>query len=160
MKRSAAERWPLDDTEFAEKTETGILIHDILAGIETESDVDNAIEGHYREGKIGLEDKAEYNTLLTEIMDIEYSKGKVGDWFDPGWKVMNERTITSTDRESRPDRVIVGEERTIVIDYKTGRKAPEHARQITRYGDLLREMGYENIEKYLLYLESREVVEV
>ncbi len=160
MKRSAAERWPLDDTEFAEKTETGILIHDILAGIETESDVDNAIEGHYREGMIGLKEKTEYYTLLTEIMDIEYSKGKVGDWFDPGWKVMNERTITSADRESRPDRVIVGEERTIVIDYKTGRKAPEHALQITRYGDLLREMGYKNIEKYLLYLESREVVEV
>jgi len=159
MKRRARDLWKLDETELKEKMEKGVLIHEILAGIETTADIEKAVEDKYRLGLINSEERIEFAGLIAGLMDIEYSKGKVGDWFKPGWVVKNEKTIASRQRECRPDRVLIDEGRTIVIDYKTGQKEPDHLTQINDYGDLLQEMGYEHIEKYLLYLESREVVE-
>ena len=160
MKRRARDLWKINETELKEKMEKGVLIHEILAGIETTADIEKAVEDQHRQGLIHSEDKIAFSGLITGLMNIEYSKGKVGDWFKPGLVVKNEKTITSQQRECRPDRVLIDDSRTIVIDYKTGQKEPDHLTQINEYGDLLQEMGYENIEKYLLYLESREVVEV
>ena len=159
MKRRARDLWKLDETELKEKMEKGVLIHEILAGIETTADIEKAVDDQYRLGLIHSEERIEFSGLITGLMNIEYSKGKVGDWFKPGLVVKNEKTIASRHREWRPDRVLIDDSRTIVIDYKTGQKDPGHLTQINEYGDLLQEMGYENIEKYLLYLESREVVE-
>jgi ATP-dependent helicase/nuclease subunit A len=93
-------------------------------------------------------------------MHIEYSKGRVADWFQSGLDIRNESAILSEYGEKRPDRVILSDGKTIVIDYKTGQKMPEHIRQIKEYGKLLREMGYAGIEEYILYTENREVAEV
>ena len=160
MKRRAGDLWKLDETELKEKIEKGVLIHEILAAIETTADIKKAIEAQQRLGLINSEDKIEFYSMITALMNIQYSKGIVGDWFKPGLLIKNEKTIASRQRECRPDRVIIEKDRTVVIDYKTGQKEPEHITQIENYSDILQEMGYRNIEKYLLYLESREVVEV
>ena len=45
-------------------------------------------------------------------------------------------------------------EKTVVMDFKTGQPAPEHKAQIARYGSLLQQMGYPNVLKMLIYLDS------
>jgi RecB family exonuclease len=52
-----------------------------------------------------------------------------------------------------------------IIDYKTGtsenqNKHEHNARQLLNYGKLYRQMGYENIEMMMVYLETPEVVQV
>ncbi len=160
MKRRAMDLWRLDETDLKEKTETGILIHEILAEIVTAGQITQAIENKVRSGRIGLEDKELYKTRIMRLMDIPYSKGRVGDWFKPGLHVKNERTIAAREQESRPDRVILDQDSAVIIDYKTGQKSPDHAQQINGYGQLLEQMGYTAIDKYLLYIETSEVVEV
>ncbi len=46
------------------------------------------------------------------------------------------------------------------IDCKTGEPNPSHEKQVTEYRNLLTQMGYLNIESYLLYIKSGELVGV
>jgi CRISPR/Cas system-associated exonuclease Cas4 (RecB family) len=48
----------------------------------------------------------------------------------------------------------------IVVDYKTGKPLTKHTLQIKEYGNLLEEMGYKHIEKYLLYINNLKIVTV
>ncbi len=46
------------------------------------------------------------------------------------------------------------DKKAIVLDYKTGKEDPKHIRQLEQYGQLLLDMGYLNVEKYLLYIDE------
>jgi len=59
-----------------------------------------------------------------------------------------------------PDKVITKGLHAIVIDYKTGKPLGKHTLQITEYGNLLEEMGYTHVEKYLLYINNLKIVTV
>jgi len=59
----------------------------------------------------------------------------------------------------RPDRIIFRDGRTILVDFKFGDQNPGYRKQIGHYRKLLTEMGYQNIESYLWYVDSN-VVEV
>jgi RecB family exonuclease len=47
----------------------------------------------------------------------------------------------------------------IVVDYKTGKAEPKYARQLELYGLLLEEMGYTEVEKYILYIDEPYILE-
>jgi CRISPR/Cas system-associated exonuclease Cas4 (RecB family) len=53
-----------------------------------------------------------------------------------------------------------GKKNTVIIDYKTGVKKDQDRKQVEGYAGLLTQMGYPNVQGYLLYLEELEVVEV
>ena len=55
-----------------------------------------------------------------------------------------------------PDRVVTKENQVKVIDYKTGSilRLDDHKSQLINYADILSEMGYENIELYLIYIDE------
>jgi len=160
VKKRAAELWRLESGELKSKIDRGVLIHEILAGIEVESDVKPAVEEQFRLGHISSSEKLELTTVISGIMDIPLADGMVGDWFQSGLKIMNERTIAAAKGEFRPDRVIIRQKEAVVIDYKTGRYDLEHEDQIKRYGEILAEMGYAPVSRYLLYLQTNEVKEI
>lgn len=60
----------------------------------------------------------------------------------------------------RPDRVALFHDKSIVIDYKTGDPKPSHSHQVNQYGNLLSSMGYPNVYKYLVYLDTGNIVGV
>ena len=73
--------------------------------------------------------------------------------FAPETRCLNETTILAPDgTEHRPDRIALLPDRVMVIDYKTGQAHPEYQKQIDTYCDLLRNMGYKNVEGRLLYI--------
>ena len=47
---------------------------------------------------------------------------------------------------------------TIIIDYKTGTPSSSHNDQINNYAFILQQMGYANIEKYLIYTNDEQLV--
>ena len=59
-----------------------------------------------------------------------------------------------------PDRVLIGENELLIVDYKTGSniKEQEHRKQINMYAGLLQQMGYANIKKFIIYTEKQEKV--
>jgi hypothetical protein len=56
--------------------------------------------------------------------------------------------------------VLIGKDETLVVDFKSGQRQKKHEHQITRYAEVLRQMGYPNVKSKLVYLAERKVVEV
>jgi hypothetical protein len=63
-------------------------------------------------------------------------------------------------RVIRPDRVNKLGDALQVIDFKTGKKKPEHFDQVNRYKQTLVEMGHQVTQGVLLYVETKEIVYV
>ena len=71
----------------------------------------------------------------------------------------NEKEILLPSGESYiPDRILFNKNSTIVIDYKTGAPEQKYIDQIINYAFILNKMGYQNIEKYLIYTNSEKLV--
>ena len=78
-------------------------------------------------------------------------------------ELKNERSILLKNKDGEikePDRVVVKNGKTYLIDYKTGEREAKHEKQITEYRNLLTQLGYKNIKPLLLYIKSSELVEV
>ena len=74
-------------------------------------------------------------------------------------RTRREQTVERTIR--RPDRVMVKEGRAVVVDYKFGlRENPDHRRQLGEYIELLREIGYTQVEGYLWYVRMERIVSI
>ena len=88
------------------------------------------------------------------LMDI-LKQPEISPFFDGRYKIKNEAGILKAGGgEYRPDRLMFQDKKAIVLDYKTGKEDPEHISQLDQYGQLLLDMGYLNVEKYLLYIDK------
>ena len=145
------------EEKFTEKIAYGNLIHDLLAQIETEKDIEIAVINFVEKGLIETLEKDIYIQELNTILSLE----NVKDWFSGNGKSINEKEIISKEGfVFRPDKIVLFQDKTIVIDFKTGNKDSKHLKQINKYGDLLEEMNYPKVEKFLLYTREKEVVAV
>lgn len=145
------------DVQDLDPRSEGILLHSLLEHIETVDDVDAALRRMRVGGKIT---GREMESLREKTLAALAQPG-VGEWFRPGLKVLNERTILRPGEEDRrPDRVVVDEAgNAVVIDFKFGKKERKgYGEQVGRYMELLRESGrYASVEGYIWYvgLEKR-----
>lgn len=57
-------------------------------------------------------------------------------------------------RSFRIDRMVTDNQRTVVIDFKTGLKEVSHKNQVMNYVELLLQIGYTAIEAYLVYISK------
>ena len=105
------------------------------------------IEQDFEEMLIGLLDEAFENSLLLQLFD--------------GGKHLNERTlIFDSKTRLRPDKLIVSDQQTIVIDFKTGEKSSKHEKQVQGYMNVLSQIGMKNIKGFLYYSGGFGLVEV
>lgn len=86
--------------------------------------------------------------LLRQIMQDE----EILPYFSNKAKTLNEISIIDQEgRIHRPDRVAILGDRVTVIDYKTGKPNASYQKQIEKYVELLREMGYYQVKGKVLY---------
>ncbi len=147
----------LSEEEVPDNLNRGLLIHSVLAEINGIDDLDDSINQYYHEGLVGYNELATLKYDLKEILNLP----EVKEWFDGTWHTFNEREILLPDGTVyRPDRVITFGKKAKVIDYKTGKPDNKDENQIKRYGKSLLDMGYETIEQFLLYIDSKSVYQV
>ena len=82
-------------------------------------------------------------------------------WFpqDRG-SVMNEVELIDSDGSIfRPDRVIRTGESVIVVDYKFGEHDNRYLRQVRKYADIWKRMGYRNVSAFLWYVQTGDIVQ-
>ncbi len=153
---SAPEIWDVSDPD--RNKEWGNLVHALLANIITYDDVENAVEDFFSKGII---DKTEKDKLLEKIKQLVMDP-RVKPFFEKNLNIKTETEILLPNGQTfRPDRLILSENKAIVIDYKTGKAEEKHKKQINHYARLIEEMGYNEVEKYLLYIDDEvEVVRV
>ncbi|MDO8927478.1 MAG: 3'-5' exonuclease, partial [Bacteroidota bacterium] len=95
----------------------GKLIHEILSLIETTGDLDKAVKRIESEGKIGADKTEAMKAELLEMLNDQ----EVKSWFDGTYRVVNERNIlTGANGLKRPDRIMIGLDGVVVVDYKSG----------------------------------------
>ena len=111
------------------------------------------------EGLLSREEEAEYIDFARKALSQE----EVQDWYTGHYTLYNECSILFKDengqlQERRPDRVVMKEDRVIVIDFKFGKERKQYHKQVNEYVRLLKEMGFEQVEAYLWYVEQAEIV--
>ncbi|MCE5347394.1 MAG: UvrD-helicase domain-containing protein [Bacteroidales bacterium] len=143
--------------EVREKINYGKLMHEIFEGVYSASDVPLAIRKLVLEGKLPEEESSDIEKRIISLI----SSSQVSDWFMPGNVVMNEAGILlPSGITRRPDRVILRDGKTIVVDFKFGELNPHYTEQVDRYRSLLKEMGYENIEAFIWYVDKNKIISV
>lgn len=148
------------DEQRRQYIDEGLLFHSLLAAVRTLDDLPAALA---RLDTQGLCPDAQTRDRLATMLRQAFCDEQVRDWFHPRWTVVNEQEILclqadGTMRRLRPDRVITDGQRTLVIDYKTGKPQPDHARQVQQYIDTLRDMGHTDTTGYLWYVRDHRVV--
>jgi ATP-dependent exoDNAse (exonuclease V) beta subunit len=140
-----------------EKINYGIMLHDILSMIHKKDQVDNILSMQVASGEISNDDKI----MLSEMLDKLWKDDKINNWFTDNWEIKTEvPVLPEKGHLRRMDRVMIRDNNAIVVDYKTGEKRGADINQVKNYKNILRRMGYKNIEGYVLYLNNGELVEV
>lgn len=143
-----------ENSEEAKKT--GLLIHWLLSKIKTQEDGDKALETACIEGLIARE---EIPVLKRKLLEIT-THPDLKTYFLPGLKCKLEAELVTQNGELlRPDRIVVTENETVLMDYKTGKENTKtYMKQLYKYESALVSMGYSNIRKLLVYVDDMNVV--
>ena len=143
--------------ERGKKINYGRIMHEILETVNIQEDIPEAVRKKVLEGRIPVEERSEIESRLITALADERVKG----WFSIGLNVLNEAAILVPGGESRrPDRIILGDNNVIVIDFKFGDEKTGHIRQVVKYKSLLDKMGYRNVSGYLWYVDRNYIKEV
>lgn len=136
---------------------TGKLVHEILAEVDTENDIELACNKAFKEGRINETEREQIlNKLKTSLQNPQIKR-----WFDGSFSVLNERNLLTPQKLLRPDRMMVSGMHAIVVDYKWGEKIPEkYHKQVSRYAETLKKCGFEKVEGFLWYINQDEVERV
>ncbi len=136
---------------------TGKIIHEILAGIKSTSDIEKACKKALNDGKINETEEIEIRATLLESM----KKPEIQQWFDGSYTVLNERSLLKNKELLRPDRIMISGKTAIVVDFKTGEiKSESYHRQVSKYAKTLKETGLQKVEGYLWYINKNEIEKV
>jgi len=144
------------DYDTESKRTYGIALHDILANIHTEKDIDAALHKSVLQGNIS---SAQVSNLKTQIANLMQHPA-LKEYFSDNVQVKNEAELFLANGDIiRPDRVVTDNQQHTIIDFKTGEKSPSHIKQLQLYKHTLRSISPKNVKAFLVYLPN-EVVEV
>ncbi len=141
------------DTVQEKAIEKGNLIHDIMAEIKSEADVNHVIQS-FLEG--GIINKIQEPILKKTVLQI-IQHPKLQPYFqEEHITVYNERDIISNDGSIlRPDRLVLMHKKdAVIIDYKSGQELPKHLQQLESYEAILKVMNFQVIKKILIYIND------
>lgn len=141
-----------------EAQQEGRLLHDLLAKIDTSKDIDGVVNAAVLLGEIGEKQRSFYQEKLRNVVQNKLVK----HWFDGTYSTLNEQGIIDSDGTlKRPDRILMRDDKVIVVDYKfTQGKNTAHQQQVQTYKKLLKAMNFKQVEGFLYYPELGEIVEV
>jgi len=144
-----------DDAELRKKINYGKLMHEVFEGINTLSDVPFAVKKLVIDGKLPEEDSGDLEKRIQYLINTP----EVSEWFKPGNEVMNEAGILLKSGETRrPDRVIFKNGKTTIIDFKFGEESDRYIEQVELYRRLIVDMGYNNTEAFIWYVDKNKII--
>ncbi len=127
----------------------GLKIHSLMAEIETENDIEIALEKMVSRGDFSSRESGRLKEMALEIT----RHPRLFRLFQKEARILNENEILIPHQKSaRPDRVVILENQTHILDYKTGTPNEKDERQILEYRQLLTEMNFPEGDNCLVYL--------
>ena len=136
----------------------GVILHEILSRISTEDELKNSINESVSDGLIiASQVKAIYDNLNMRLESVRNMH-----WFDGSFIHHNEATVIDSDGNMyRPDRVMIKDDRVVIVDYKfTEIRRSSYREQVSTYKSLMERMGFDDVSGYIWYLGDNTVEEV
>lgn len=138
----------------------GTYIHRALQEIRTTVDATEVIHSLYLRGIIdpAIIPEEEMQMTIGQLL----ADAQIRSWFADGLQILNEQTLTDKGGQlQRPDRIIIDPQGHVtVIDYKTGNDHQGYRKQVAHYIYLLRQIGFKDIDGYLLFIKDKKTVKV
>ena len=138
----------------------GELLHEIMSHLITGEELERELARKQMEGLIATtEERNKISRLIRNALSHDNAK----EWFSGKYTVINECSILHRDGEqkiSRPDRVMIKDDKAIVVDFKFARERDKYKTQVEEYMQKLRLMGFKEVEGYLWYLYSNRIIPV
>lgn len=158
-------RRPLPEMHLSEYTEGtdlvaeeqkrvyGAQLHHVLAQLSTLDHATQVLDRLLKKGEI----KAENYTPIKEALEQLQEDPNFLKYFNSGTAVNEKVIIDELGNSHIPDRIIFGENQTLVVDFKTGHPMKSHFKQVRNYMDLLEAMGFKNVKGELYYTADNSV---
>ncbi|MBB6464039.1 UvrD-helicase domain-containing protein [Flammeovirga kamogawensis] len=151
--------------DIIEAQESGILVHKAFEYIKYKDDVHDAVRILEVNGFISSSETGDYIGRLIDVVNHP----ELERYYDKntGYEVLNESEIVFPTKGNmkqvkvdRPDRLLIKDKEAVIIDYKTGVYEKDHEKQIKRYGEALKGMGYTIITLLLIYTEDLDIKKI
>ena len=154
--RILAKSGVLWDTDREDALIKGNRIHFIMGLIDTEKDIESAMELVIRSGDLASD---EIELLKNKIHTI-VKHPKLAPYYQEGCEIKNEKDIiTENGKILRPDRIVIQNSKATIIDYKTGKRNTKYKEQLYSYADALEAMGYSIENKIIIYINETVIPE-
>jgi ATP-dependent exoDNAse (exonuclease V) beta subunit len=137
-----------DENGLTDAQRYGNQLHLLLSVLINPTDIEAQLKFNLDSGLIEhtFEDRlrADLNEVLSHKAYVEL--------FQDAEKIWSEQAIIISATETkRPDKIILKNDETIVIDFKTGMANEKHLKQVLVYVNTLREMNYPNVRGIVFY---------
>ncbi len=130
----------------------GVYVHEVMATVQSIADVPKALDRALYAGLLKPEDQIKISDYIHQIVHHPI----LSAFYSETSKVANETDlIDSFGQFHRPDRLVFLKDKTVIIDYKTGKVDEKHKKQIREYAELLAQLDYPGPECYLVYLHDQ-----
>ena len=127
----------------------GQLLHELMATVTGVDGLDAALDSLQAQGMVQGDERAELRALALAT----WQHPQLQEWFGGDYQHWNERSvILASGRTLRPDKILVGNNETIVLDFKfTQQEDDAHRKQVADYQLVLRQLGMPNVKGYVYY---------
>ena len=149
----------LSDVEYtlSEEQNFGNQFHLLMAEATDQDSLIVTLDGLIKNGLIEVNNR----TSLLEKANAIFDSQDFREIYAGTLEVLNEQSILiSEDETKRPDKVLIKENETIILDFKTGLPKKSDHSQIQSYCIFFREMGAQNVKGYLFYTLQNELIQV
>ena len=144
--------------------EQGKLLHYIFSKIERAEDIERIVNQFGAQGILTSEKE------IQKVRELAYRglrHEQVREWFSGRFQIFNECNILVPNAETRrlekhrPDRVMMDDERLVVVDFKFGNPRSEYNEQVEEYMTILKDMYPEHkVEGWLWYVYKNQTERV
>ncbi len=146
------------NTMLNEYVQFGIIVHDVLARIQSLNDLPNCLNELQNDGSITLAVSLEIQNIIHQL----WNSSHVDEWKN-AQQVWSEHELLSADKKIiRPDKVILYENNIVVYDFKTGNPTEEakltYHQQVKNYVTILATIYPEQVcSGKIIYLNNETI---
>jgi len=143
--------------ELSEEQKFGNAFHALMATCDQSQEIETSLDQLIHQDII----PAFYRKRLSEKAKITFEKLEREQILSQATRILNEKSIiASEDSIKRPDKIILKENETIVIDFKTGAVKSKDEKQLREYSEFLTKMNLPKVKAYLYYALTEELKEI
>jgi ATP-dependent exoDNAse (exonuclease V) beta subunit len=152
---SLQDRSVLKDINFLSAEQRfGTQFHLAMATINDASSIDATIHQLCKEGEIETEFAEDITTKIAGIFKLP----AFTSLFENAKEILNEQSIILDEQNlRRPDKLILKDSETIVLDYKTGVPSKKDEKQMQEYIATIQKMDLPSVKGYIFYTYNNEL---